>query len=1613
MVYLFLGIDMGEAAISSLERDLKRLSAEAGRSLHAVREAADIALEILRQKRGDYVSPGKSLDDVVRPFILACNHTNASVKVVVVALGAIQHLLHADSLDSEERLRVVHVLLMQFQRPKPQQDIQVKIVQTLPLLVMPGKFPVVDSLLFETVGLCCKIYSVDPGLASAALTQIISSLFDQVEQDIGHPLSDLVADQNETSAMRLLEELNCIIATAGIKPNGPRPSIHGMPKTLALELLENILSSHSTLFLLSDTEKTFGNFVVIGVVPVLAKSLVGKSDWRMMVRMLRMVVVIVCKLRSILSTEQTKSFIIILLDMFEDSQDGDDANRPRFVTPLWLRVLTMETLNMLCSDQGLIQYLQELRSCDASFFSRLVTSLCKHVEKHMRRSPHVAQGIDAIAARPTKGLDLLSEDEPPEHVDESLVTLLAAESLASIADSMALTQGLGDGSRLSPVVQIGKVNSRSSLTTSPLLARTASRDMSGARMLPAFQPLQTGNPQILSRRMMVDCWKPMLGALESLLRSCNNENVVQFLLKAYMSMTNSCGILELAEARNAFILSLCRFSLPNWHSSAAVLPNTLRDAATSNELSPKHLQSLKALFNIAHGLGSVLGSAWHIVLETFEQLDHIMYCVAIEKKLTSSGSVHVTGLGPSSSSREIGAQDTSAWHLVDDEMSIVESMLRFLFNSTKFLDDNALLHIQTALTQLSFTALAHLETMQRTANVLPSRGSPIRREGWISSITTSLAEAASATLNAVTQEDSDESDSEMSELGVRLNLDRLASDRSIGSQGRHEEPASARSDVSKNSNSDCLVARATYRNPPFAIEKLVETTKLNTFRISILWEMTQNVLSTIAAKSDPILREYGVTALADLMITGLLFDDNDDVEKKDIASRRRSSVDSLASHYISPRKIQKELVGGFVQLSRSSHFDARELVVHSLCRVIASCGQVLDDGWQIVIEELGVVSGKMGRNGLKFTDESRLEYARKDTYKLVPVAFKAVQLIVDDFLPSVASKQELVVCIRAYADQESHMNISLQAINMLWAMCDQCASDREDANKVVLFIFKNLSQLSLDDRPEVRNCAIRTLCSLIVASSPTLSHESWRYCLHQIVFPLMQDLNKTALDASAEQVHGEVFNRLSTERAIIHHSLDTLEKQWRETVVICIQGAIRVSKAAIQASRTADWAHLAWDKILSFVGNFMQSQSNDQKAAQATLKALRTLASLTNVDGVSADEEMATLWDKLWFTYKSMVSTNLDGVMKGIAFPEVASEMVSSFSDIYHESNVAYLRTPQQIDEVLFVILTLLRGFPTKSSHMRPLERCVIKFLESLGCLPDLSWILLYDAVVAFCTTEFSLAFTEKVQEQFVEQYISFSPSSARCLLFEHTMNNLLRKGQLAPGCLDTIIVVGLRALPSCTYVSSRVEDIWIDMIEVLKLVLQRNDHVKDPVLLLKHVMDESRPLFLADRVPLGVQEVLMELLASESVADIPVTTSPVPTFSSSSTQSRNCLSHLHRLTTNQSEDIFETLDRVLPTLVKAFENMTDEYIQHQNSSSDSDILHILQHVRDLKLNILPPLYNGQIDDRLLRLFSGKCHLLLLFPSLNKLVIVENVTVRLEVQFILNQISSIISSTCN
>lgn len=129
--------------LRQLAVDLNALRTEAKRKYPVVKEAVDRALETLPALQHQYAAflrmeerapgPGHSLfqsESVLRPFLLACNHTNASHKILVLALSSIQRLVSWDAIEPASVGSILRVLQIQAEK-NAHADVQVKLLQTL------------------------------------------------------------------------------------------------------------------------------------------------------------------------------------------------------------------------------------------------------------------------------------------------------------------------------------------------------------------------------------------------------------------------------------------------------------------------------------------------------------------------------------------------------------------------------------------------------------------------------------------------------------------------------------------------------------------------------------------------------------------------------------------------------------------------------------------------------------------------------------------------------------------------------------------------------------------------------------------------------------------------------------------------------------------------------------------------------------------------------------------------------------------------------------------------------------------------------------------------------------------------------------------------------------------------------------------------------------------------------------------------------------------------------------------------------------------------------------------------------------------------------------------
>ncbi|KAJ8301796.1 hypothetical protein KUTeg_020783 [Tegillarca granosa] len=245
-------------------------------------------------------------------------------------------------------------------------------------------------------------------------------------------------------------------------------------------------------------------------------------------------------------------------------------------------------------------------------------------------------------------------------------------------------------------------------------------------------------------------------------------------------------------------------------------------------------------------------------------------------------------------------------------------------------------------------------------------------------------------------------------------------------------------------------------------------------------------------------------------------------------------------------KLQRSILSPLQEMSDINHGDIRLKQLECVLHILHSNGDKLAHGWPLILGVIGAV-----------TDDQR--------EKLIQTAFQSLQLVVTDFLPIIPCIY-LQVCVEVAAKfglQFQELNISLTSIGFMnrERICQDLDKDLtvEEKKKLDMpafdalwmCLFAKLGELCVDQRPAVRKSAGQTLFSTISAHGTLLHKDTWKKVLWQVLFPLLENVQKLSSVASNVKDESEIGNIL------IHHSRDTAEKQWAETRVLTLAGVAR------------------------------------------------------------------------------------------------------------------------------------------------------------------------------------------------------------------------------------------------------------------------------------------------------------------------------------------------------------------------------------------------------------------------------------------------------------------------
>merc|ERR1711871_352253 len=177
---------------------------------------------------------------------------------------------------------------------------------------------------------------------------------------------------------------------------------------------------------------------------------------------------------------------------------------------------------------------------------------------------------------------------------------------------------------------------------------------------------------------------------------------------------------------------------------------------------------------------------------------------------------------------------------------------------------------------------------------------------------------------------------------------------------------------------------------------------------------------------------------------------------------------------------------------------------------------------------------------------------------------------------------------------------------------------------------RKLLSLSMDSRPEIRNCATNTLfAAMTFTSNASLtSGDQWRQIFDEVIFPLFERAGERSNQAMVSGEEAIAPELKKGTRMVLHHSRDTAHKQWSETRLLALRGLTRVINTCTAPLVGEAWFHEAWAKALEICKRSSHVSIADMEVAIGSLDVM--FAMLKVVSTSASEKTTKSLWVKAW-----------------------------------------------------------------------------------------------------------------------------------------------------------------------------------------------------------------------------------------------------------------------------------------------------------------------------------------------------------------------------------------------
>ncbi|KIV88405.1 hypothetical protein PV10_08090 [Exophiala mesophila] len=1117
-----------------LQSELTSLISDSKRKHNDVRTAAEQSLTDLRgisvtsetQLAGDLLRRQQFID----PFVLACKSKN--LKLVSNGTVCLQRLTASKAI---ARPRLPDLLEAFQDAVSTGYEPQLKILQTLPSLLQLYASDIHGDLLARTLEICVALQSsknpIVNNTAAATFQQLITTVFDQAqrgqrEQDLQQ--SDALENREDnddygdssSDAIRLFDDF-CLL----LDQHPARfLKLQALASEFLLETIQTILFSYGSFILSRPTQvEICREHLLAG----LTRQIARKDAFTTMVRSLAILSLMI-KTSADLFKDQLPEIFMILMNAIDK-----DGSQP------WRRALSLEFFRETFADFVVLRRLFELfdnvgevkivgqilaafvriASEDPSLIGlgrQSTVPLHRTNDSASEEAASIeAQGLGGAittvssADTTTTGISvewsvittpLLQQPEKhnPPSIPSTYVYTLALECTASFCDGLSkfimplsvpnrnvLRQSAEESRRDS----ISKDNAGDEPTRKPSRSSTSSQ-----KYQRLINPLNLSKRPLLAQvqlcaAMIESCWPAALATCSTFLNAALDSEFYHILIRSVQKLAQVSGVLELSTPRDALLTTLAKASVPaNASSVVAAYQNSKRGiVATSDHndnqeptpkslqepsqssgfqissppLNVRHLLCLRALLNLGIALGPTLEQeTWFILVETVQQVEALMSIPIVGTAISHAGTPKIGTTGEESQTTLAG------------EIAAVQAATKRMLESTRGYSDSAFTAIVNALFRL-------LRTNEPDT---PSITSPVTSPGPATKSGTSRPMGHSSR--------------SMSSLWTRS--------RSIGMEIE------------------------------FVLNKISELSRVNLLRFATVdehessWDLIGSRLLSLC-QDRTLLGDHRIQAASILDLISM-----ETVKVLDDPRYDGGEAETVRGWCLQALSNQlKDL--DLVSANRASDadFEIHKRLMEALESIVSHSGESLNENWPAALDIIAQ-SFSMVDDGTSKTQPPRISDDDNEDERahILRVQFRTVQLMTSDFLGVLSSTSlaSIARLLRQFGSQTYDLNIALTSTTLLWSLASQTLDRAEQIDithgetdqstetsveevttteSLWALTLSQLVGLCKDDRPDVRNAAIRILTKTLDASSESLTPNTWaaileigplsaiRYCVEQ------------------------------------------------------------------------------------------------------------------------------------------------------------------------------------------------------------------------------------------------------------------------------------------------------------------------------------------------------------------------------------------------------------------------------------------------------------------------------------------------------------------------------------